>query len=168
MSCGGPADRNRGDEEGHSGGLPAGHLAYHCLYLAESACGPGELFLWLQNPSKESPQGWSGSSGNERRAERGCPPWMEIRGRAGRCGWWLVIGSQCRARSTLGGSQGTGTGSGWVQRKPQRVPGHHEDLGANGTGCSAGFGESTEALAGPLLQHCESLPSSDSPPRACT
>lgn len=57
------------------------------------------------------------SSGNENPAEGGCPPWMEIRGKIGQRGQWLVRVFQCRTSKALKVSQGTGwQASGLVQR----------------------------------------------------
>lgn len=92
--------------------------------------------MWLEDQSKVfSPQsglseGALVSFGNENPAEGVCPPWMEIRGRAGQCGQWLIIGFQSRTSKALKESQGTRWQVlGLVHRKPQRVPGHCERSG---------------------------------------
>lgn len=83
-------------------------------------------------PESDLSEGALLSSGNEIPAAGGCPLWTEIRGRAGQRGQWLVIVFQPRSSKALKESQGTRwQAPGLVQRKPQRVPGHCEDLGAD-------------------------------------
>lgn len=98
------------------------------------------------------------SSGNENPAEGGCLPWTEIRGRAGQRGQWLVIVFQSRTSKALRESQGTGwQAPGLVPRKPQRVPGRCEDLGA----------DCVPALAEPYASWVLTMPSAPLCETAC-